>query len=1192
MFKPTLALMTLWGAAAMAQPQEAPTLLGPMGDQGVAPERLNFVWTHVEDALWYRLTILHPDGNQGTWFSASAHCSEARRICAVAGVDFDVPGDGQWQVKPWGMGDGPVSEWMSFSLGASEPTLLSPLVASTSPRPTYTWTSGIGDDDFQLTVTTDLGEQAVKTVTRAEAGCPGEDEVCSYTPEVTLTPSAQRCWSVQSGAISSGTECYTTTQWHTIEQISGTPQGAGVAVGQLDDDPRPDLVAVVYLDENGDPHSGPNQFYVRIGWNLDHAGHTDDWDWHTVMNGFGHQGQGAGVELIDLNQDGYDELIFMANDNPQGANSFRYQVYATSGGGLFNTLDQSDVLTLPGLGNEAQGAGISTADLDGNGSPEMLVMAYDNPNGPNSFRYRVARDLGALGAPGSMGHQVEIAGLGDVARGAGIAIGDFDGDGAPGLALLANDAPCGREELRLKISHQLHGSGVAGAFEDTWHIPSLEHTAAAALTAYDIDEDGKDELIAMVATDDVYAYRVIQTEQRPGLTYTPPAFADQADADGDGLADAVENALGQYFAPYVRFDSDEHARRPHEPATLLRVSPIRDLGEAGEIVQLRYLMLFEQDGGYLPLDTAAHWRDTATVKLHVRRTEHAGQSMFTLVSAQVGDRHRWVAGSGAECTHASCAHLAISDPIFQGGHHIQVYPAAGTHTLYLDRSADHLPAPSALVPGGLMDHVNGCGLSRQIEVYGSADQPQPPAGMQVCRALSGLGHNNVGEGPGAGFVEDLDDFCFFDRDVWSAAPFGEAGHTLSVSEAIGGQGALNMFDPEAYASVSRSGRKVALMARNHRYVHLQFLIDMGIGQTTVFSWGDHPEADMPYLDESSTFEMIELGNNQVAFKGDNGHFITAEDDLWGSLTVHTPWIGPWEIFTLEPQGNGRVALRTVHDRYVGVSPDGEILAYQADVGFWEMFELQALDAGPVALQTAEGFFVGQDPDGSMISDAIAPLPLQMVSVGEEQVGLRLPNGRFVGVEGGDDGEVYSDARWLRSWEKFDLIELGFGFVALSTGGAHHLRDGEDGLLVADGAQGAQDTRFTLVDLAGTPVAIQGVDGRYVQVTPNGIALTGTQVDASTTFDFVNLGGLEIALRHDGEYVRAVNGGGGQLLADRSWILSHERFDLVPNADGTISLRTATTQQFVTAENGGGEPLVANRPSNHAWERFRLIALPR
>ena len=38
-------------------------------------------------------------------------------------------------------------------------------------------------------------------------------------------------------------------------------------------------------------------------------------------------------------------------------------------------------------------AGLALADLDGNGLPEMVFMAYDDPDGGNSFRYRTGWDL-------------------------------------------------------------------------------------------------------------------------------------------------------------------------------------------------------------------------------------------------------------------------------------------------------------------------------------------------------------------------------------------------------------------------------------------------------------------------------------------------------------------------------------------------------------------------------------------------------------------------------------------------------------------------------------------------------------------------------------------------------------------------------------------------------------------------------
>jgi hypothetical protein len=68
-------------------------------------------------------------------------------------------------------------------------------------------------------------------------------------------------------------------------------------------------------------------------------------------------------------------------------------------------------------------------------------------------------------------------------------------------------------------------------------------------------------------------------------------------------------------------------------------------------------------------------------------------------------------------------------------------------------------------------------------------------------------------------------------------------------------------------------------------------------------------------------------------------------------------------------------------------------------------------------------------------------------------------------------------------------------------------------------------------------------------------------------------------------VTAENGGASPLIANRTSIGAWERFQVVANADGTVSLLANANGRYVTAENGGAAALVANRTAIGAWEKF-------
>ena len=106
----------------------------------------------------------------------------------------------------------------------------------------------------------------------------------------------------------------------------------------------------------------------------------------------GTRGEGADLVVTNLDQDPRPEMILMAYDAPQGANNFRYKV-GWNLGMDGKTMQWSRMTQIEGVGSVGDGAGLALADLDGNGYPEMVLMAYDNPDGGNSFRYRIGWDL-------------------------------------------------------------------------------------------------------------------------------------------------------------------------------------------------------------------------------------------------------------------------------------------------------------------------------------------------------------------------------------------------------------------------------------------------------------------------------------------------------------------------------------------------------------------------------------------------------------------------------------------------------------------------------------------------------------------------------------------------------------------------------------------------------------------------------
>lgn len=103
---------------------------------------------------------------------------------------------------------------------------------------------------------------------------------------------------------------------------------------------------------------------------------------------------------------------------------------------------------------------------------------------------------------------------------------------------------------------------------------------------------------------------------------------------------------------------------------------------------------------------------------------------------------------------------------------------------------------------------------------------------------------------------------------------------------------------------------------------------------------------------------------ETSFKGWEGFYVTAEDDVSGVVTHGPrpgvdgpPSVGPWETWTAEPQEDGSVAFKSWRGRYLSAQPDGRVLANRTWVRPWEQFTPVAHPDGGVAWKTAHGTYL-------------------------------------------------------------------------------------------------------------------------------------------------------------------------------------------------------------------------------------------
>ena len=120
------------------------------------------------------------------------------------------------------------------------------------------------------------------------------------------------------------------------------------------------------------------------------------------------------------------------------------------------------------------------------------------------------------------------------------------------------------------------------------------------------------------------------------------------------------------------------------------------------------------------------------------------------------------------------------------------------------------------------------------------------------------------------------------------------------------------------------------------------------------------------------------------------------------------------------------------------------------------------------------------------------------------------------------------------------------------------------------------TRALFASYGGPLYQIQRTsDSSYLNISP---ASAGGVADGS----------VSLRAHSDQDYVTAEGGGSAPLIANRTTIGPWEKFDLVRNADGSISFRAHANNDIVTADNYGSSPLIANRTAIGQREEFDLI----
>lgn len=282
-----------------------------------------------------------------------------------------------------------------------------------------------------------------------------------------------------------------TTGTRQVSGLGHINQGAGVAIGDIDKNGRPDMILMGI-----DNPKGKNNFWYKVLYDIDENGYYSKESSILSISAEGWENSGGDIALCDLNNNGILDMVLLCTDKPTTAGrAYRwyYVAYDLKPDGHYNSL--SSLNTLDELGFFYDRAGIDICDINKNGTPDLLMMVYDAPEGENSFRYQIAFDLQSNGNYLSLSPVYEVPGLGHDGDGAGVAVGDIDNNGTLDILFMALDAPSGKDKFVYEILPDIDKYGNSYAkpiytprFPDS--LSPCDTGQGAACCLYDLDNNG------------------------------------------------------------------------------------------------------------------------------------------------------------------------------------------------------------------------------------------------------------------------------------------------------------------------------------------------------------------------------------------------------------------------------------------------------------------------------------------------------------------------------------------------------------------------------------------------------------------------------------------------------------------------------------------------------------------------------
>lgn len=295
----------------------------------------------------------------------------------------------------------------------------------------------------------------------------------------------------------------TSVGMRTVSGLGQLNEGGGVTIADIDGNGKPDMILMGI-----DAPAKDNSFWYKVLFDLDENGYSSKESEIYTLPAIGWDSAGGGVAVADFNNNGKPDMVLLCADKPNNgkiANICYRIAYDLKPDGSYTSL--SSPKNIPGFGCYYQGAGIDINDINGNGIPDLLVAVYDNPAKMNSFVYQIAYDIDSLGDYHSLSQSYVIPGFGYEGDGAGIALGDIDGNGKLDILFMAIDAPSGDNSFVYRILPDINKSGASQSrMTDPVCLPTslspCQKGAGGGCCLYDIDNNGFLDVVFMAIKND------------------------------------------------------------------------------------------------------------------------------------------------------------------------------------------------------------------------------------------------------------------------------------------------------------------------------------------------------------------------------------------------------------------------------------------------------------------------------------------------------------------------------------------------------------------------------------------------------------------------------------------------------------------------------------------------------------------